>query len=114
MHTHNSTNRALSTALFVRLALTIAALGLVKFLGIAIEAGPRQAPWGFLLIFVLPFAAGPLFLRRHRRTVTAITGLFSAVLATTCAVVIVRGHIEQSVMDCQRRLKTDPGASAEY
>lgn len=82
-----------------RLALVLGALGTVKFLAILIDAGPARAPWGFLVVFVLPFLAGPLLMRRYLRVGAVVTGIGGAILASICAVVIAQKAIEPYLMD---------------
>src|SRR5215212_6875002 len=69
----------------------IAALGLIKFLGILIDAGAASAPWMFLLVLVLPFVVGALLLRDHPRAGAAVIGTFAALMATLYGIAVVQG-----------------------
>jgi hypothetical protein len=92
-------NRATRQQLLTMLALLAGGLGSMKFLAILIDAGPAKAPWGFLLVFVLPFLAGPLLMHWHPRTGAAVTGIGGAFLAIICAVVVAQNAIEPYFMD---------------
>ena len=73
------------------LASCVAALGAVKYLALAVEGGLAQSPWGFALIFVLPFVGGAALIQFYRRTGAAVIGLFAAGLAVVCGLAVAQG-----------------------
>lgn len=73
-------------------ALMIGGLGLVKYITF-LRDGFASSPWGFLLVFVLPFLIGWLLLRSHPRVGAAVIGTFAAALATVIAVAAFQGAI---------------------
>lgn len=76
------------------LAVLVAGIGLLKFLGLLVDLGPAQAPWGFLLVFVVPLLVGTLLLPARPRVGAAVIGVVAAVMGVGCAVVILQGAIE--------------------
>lgn len=76
------------------LAVLVGAIGLAKFLGLMVELGPAQAPWGFLLVLVVPFLVGRSLLPARPRVAAALIGLFAAVIVGGCTVVIIQGIIQ--------------------
>jgi putative effector of murein hydrolase LrgA (UPF0299 family) len=73
------------------LAWAIAALGTFKYLALAIEGGIARSPWGFALVFVLPFVVGALALASRRRLGAAVVGLFATLFAVVCGVAVSGG-----------------------
>lgn len=76
------------------LAVMVGGLGLVKFLGLMVGLGPARAPWGFLLVLVVPFVVGRMLLPSRPRVAAAVIGLFSAVFGALSIAVIVQRSIE--------------------
>jgi hypothetical protein len=72
-------------------SLTIAGIGLAKFLGLMVMHGPAQSPWFFLLLFVVPFLIGWRLLRSRPRGGAVVIGVFAAVLAAVCVVAVLAG-----------------------
>jgi peptidoglycan/LPS O-acetylase OafA/YrhL len=90
--THVSAPPRRTERVLALLAACIGSLGLIKYLAIAIDMGVAKTPWGFLLIFVLPFAVGAALLRSGpRRSGAVVVGLFAAALAVVCCVIVAQG-----------------------
>ena len=83
-----------SRRLLGRLAVAIAGLGLLKFLGLLIEAGPTQAPWGFLLVVVAPFLIGRILLSAYPRIGAVVVGVMATAAATLSGAVLIQGSLE--------------------
>jgi hypothetical protein len=68
-----------SSAVFRTAAAVMAVVGTLKFTWIFVEAGfnPAVSPWGFLLLFTLPFVVVVLLGRRHRRAAAWVMVPFS-------------------------------------
>jgi hypothetical protein len=80
-------------------AVTIAALGLAKFFGIMLEAGPANSPWVFLLVLVVPFLVGPLLLPSRPRAGAVVIGVTAAFLVALSATVLVTRTLEPYLGD---------------
>lgn len=78
--------RAEATQLLGHLALLIAAMGVVKFVGLAHKHGIEDSPYGFLLVLVAPFLVGRLLLGSRPRAAAGLIGLFAAGFATLVTV----------------------------
>lgn len=99
------------------LRILAAALTLVtvsKFVAIAVDAGgdPRYLPWGFLVMFSVPFLVATIMIRRFPRWGAAVLMLFSAVvLAAVVAYVLANGFGPEQVTAEQGH---DPNAVQNY
>src|SRR6478752_7979429 len=82
MSTATLGNRTSDQRLLRHVTLVLGILGLVKFLGLFFELSAADAPWGFLIVWVPPFAvAWWLLRRRHSRA--------GAILAAVLSVLVV-------------------------
>ena len=63
----------------------------MKFLGLFFEVGAADAPWGFLIVWVPPFAVAWVLLRRHQAPAGAI---LAAVLAVLVIAVLAQDLIQ--------------------
>lgn len=80
----------------------LAVLGLVKFVALLAAEGfdPARAPWGFLVVFVVPLAIGSALVYRVPRVAAVIVGLFSlALLALIVGAIVQNGPILQHWSD---------------
>jgi hypothetical protein len=77
-----------SGSLFRIAAAVVAAVGLGKLIWIFVDAGfdITVSPWGFLLVFVLPFVVVLLLARRHLRAAASVMVPFG--LATFAFMVV--------------------------
>ena len=73
-------NRTSSQRLLCHITVALGGLGLMKFLGGLVESGAADAPWGFLIVWVTPFAVAWLLLRRSQPRAGAIVACVLAVL----------------------------------
>jgi hypothetical protein len=76
-----------------RLGLAIAALATIKFLGIlaSVNWDPTMAPWGFLILFAVPFLIARAVLPRHPRAGAMVAGIPAVLLAVAAAVAVFAG-----------------------
>lgn len=77
-------------------AAALAVLGLVKYVALLAADGfdPARAPWGFLLVFVVPFAIGSALVHRMPRLAAVLIGLFGAgLLAFVLGAIVQNGPI---------------------
>jgi hypothetical protein len=87
----NRDGRDTSRRLLGSIALTIACIGLVKFLGLMVQYGPAQSPWLFLLVFVPTFLVGRLLLPTHPRVAAAIIAAFATLLVAITTAALIAG-----------------------
>jgi hypothetical protein len=80
MSTASLTNRTSSRRLLRHVTLALGGLGLLKFLGLFFEVGAADAPWGFLIVWVPPFAVAWVLLRRPQPRAGAILAVVLAIL----------------------------------
>lgn len=92
--TSATTERYPSRRLLGRLAVLIGGVGALKFVGLLVELGPAQAPWGFLLVFVLPLAVGRVLLSVRPRIGAAVLGAIAAVAVVLSVVIVGSGRLE--------------------
>jgi hypothetical protein len=74
----------------------LAVLGLVKFVALLAAEGfdPARAPWGFLVVFIVPLAIGSALVYRVPRVAAVLLGLFSmALLAFVVGAIVQNGPI---------------------
>jgi hypothetical protein len=84
-------NHYSSASLLGVLAVSMAALGLVKFSGLVVKEGPANAPWLFLLVLVVPFLVGRWVLRTRPRAGAVVIGVMASLLgALSIAVLVTR------------------------
>ena len=76
--------------------MALAVLGLVKFVSLLAAEGfdPARAPWGFLVVFVVPLVIGSALVYRMPRVAAVLVGLFSlALLAFIVGAIVQNGPI---------------------